>query len=230
MQRHGTIRVPSSLAYRPQPSLFSYPGLRSQAWWDPSSVASDIAPLLANVDAIREEYVRWSASSASDYVPKADEHTLHEGSWDWRSAVLKGRLQAPFQVACPITSGLLQRVPNLLAQDVPFAYAFFSTLRGGARIAPHYGPTNLRLRVHIPLVLPASPAADLGLRVAGQTRRWRRREALVFDDAYEHEAWNASGEERVVLLFDLWHPDLSQRERDAVVRLFDEARKEGWLS
>lgn len=31
---------------------------------------------------------------------------------------------------------------------------------------------------------------------------------LVFDDCYEHEVWNKTEGERVLLLFDLWHPDL----------------------
>lgn len=36
---------------------------------------------------------------------------------------------------------------------------------------------------------------------------------LVFDDSYEHEVWNRTEGERVLLLFDLWHPDLVEEVR-----------------
>ena len=44
-------------------------------------------------------------------------------------------------------------------------------------------------------------------------------EAIVFDDTIEHEAMNGSDALRVVLIFDVWHPDLSAAEREAVAAL-----------
>jgi aspartyl/asparaginyl beta-hydroxylase (cupin superfamily) len=35
---------------------------------------------------------------------------------------------------------------------------------------------------------------------------------VVFNDFLEHEAWNATSGERIVLVVDLWHPDLSEAE------------------
>jgi aspartyl/asparaginyl beta-hydroxylase (cupin superfamily) len=52
-----------------------------------------------------------------------------------------------------------------------------------------------------------------GLRVGNEVRPWREGELLIFDDSIEHEAWNRSNEIRVVLLFDIWRPELSQDER-----------------
>jgi hypothetical protein len=41
----------------------------------------------------------------------------------------------------------------------------------------------------------------------------------------EHEAWNDSGRIRVVLISDLWHPDLTAAERAGIIQLMDaEAR------
>jgi len=42
---------------------------------------------------------------------------------------------------------------------------------------------------------------------------------LIFDDTIEHEAWNLSSEERYVLIFEIWRPELSQRQRQLVARL-----------
>ena len=44
----------------------------------------------------------------------------------------------------------------------------------------------------------------------------RKAGSVVFDDTYEHEAWNRSKEPRVVLIFDLWNPYLTEAERAAV--------------
>ncbi len=43
------------------------------------------------------------------------------------------------------------------------------------------------------------------MQLSGRDRIQVRREGeiFVFDDIYEHEVWNDTGEERVILLFDL---------------------------
>jgi len=72
-------------------------------------------------------------------------------------------------------------------------------LRPGTRIQPHSGYPGPFLRCHLALRVPAG---DCALRVAGETRRWQEGDVLVLDDRVEHEAWNLTAEERVVLLFD----------------------------
>ena len=51
-------------------------------------------------------------------------------------------------------------------------------------------------------------------RSASAKRRGGGRQGtcLVFDDFFEHEAWNHTDEDRVVLIVDLWHPGLSATE------------------
>ena len=113
---------------------------------------------------------------------------------------------------------------------VPFAYAFFSTLHGKSSIDAHCAPANLRLRVHYPLIVPDTDDVEqCGMRVGDTKVRWEEGVPLLFDDSYEHEVWNRTDEERVVLLFDVWHPDLTQGEREAVTDMFGYAREQGWL-
>ena len=35
---------------------------------------------------------------------------------------------------------------------------------------------------------------------------------MVFDDLYEHEVWNRTAEDRIILIVDLWHPEMTARE------------------
>ena len=58
------------------------------------------------------------------------------------------------------------------------------------------------------------------MRVGEEVRVWEEGKCLVFDDAFEHETWNDTAEERVVLLFDLWHPELVRGEREAIAQMF----------
>jgi aspartyl/asparaginyl beta-hydroxylase (cupin superfamily) len=91
----------------------------------------------------------------------------------------------------------------------------FSLLRPGARIPPHHGFMNARLICHLPLIVPP----NCGLRVGNETREWREGEVVVFDDSIEHEAWNSSNEPRAVLIFDVWRPELSDKERHLVTTM-----------
>lgn len=51
----------------------------------------------------------------------------------------------------------------------------------------------------------------------------------MFDDCYEHEVWNLTQSERVLLLVDIWHPELALEERHAILDMFSYARQQGWL-
>ena len=85
---------------------------------------------------------------------------------------------------------------------------------------------NLRLRIHLPIIVPEG---DCALRVGSQVRQWEEGKALVLDDSYEHEVWNKSDGVRVLLLLDVWHPDVTDIERERVQKMFDYAKDKGWI-
>jgi aspartyl/asparaginyl beta-hydroxylase (cupin superfamily) len=101
--------------------------------------------------------------------------------------------------------------------------ALFSLLRPGTHIAPHHGLLNTRLICHIPLITPPG----CRLRVGNEVREWEQGRALIFDDSIEHEAWNDSAETRVVLLFEIWRPEIEEDERRALTAMFEAITAEG---
>jgi aspartyl/asparaginyl beta-hydroxylase (cupin superfamily) len=103
----------------------------------------------------------------------------------------------------------------LIDQRSPIA--LWSLLKPGTHIQPHHGLLNTRLICHIPLIVPHNCA----IRVGNETRSWREGEALIFDDSFEHEAWNKSNETRVILLFEIWRPEISPDERAALTTIFE---------
>ncbi len=97
----------------------------------------------------------------------------------------------------PFTAELLDQVPGLIT-------AMYSVMGPHTRLPAHFGLFKGALRTHIPLHVPPG---DLGaIRVGGQTHHWTEGQAVVFDDAYWHTAWNESDETRVVLLMYFERP------------------------
>jgi aspartyl/asparaginyl beta-hydroxylase (cupin superfamily) len=119
---------------------------------------------------------------------------------------------------CPQTLAALQEAPlTQIKGRAPSV--LFSMLRPGARIPPHTGVTNARLICHLPLIVPPGCA----LRVGNDTREWVEGRGWLFDDSIEHEAWNRSDRTRVILIFDVWKPELSEEERQMVAATFEAA-------
>lgn len=107
---------------------------------------------------------------------------------------------------CPLTQ-IRGRAPSIL----------FSLLRPRSRIPPHTGFLNARLICHLPLIVPGK----CGLRVGNDSREVVEGQAWAFDDSFEHEAWNDSDEPRVILLFEVWRPELTDVERASVAAMFE---------
>jgi tetratricopeptide (TPR) repeat protein len=116
---------------------------------------------------------------------------------------------------CPVTTAAVNKLP-LIQTSGHSPEVFFSILNPGAHIPPHYGLTNYKATVHLPLLVPDACA----IRVGKETRKWSEGQCLIFDDSFEHEAWNNSNEIRALLILEVWNPQLSTVERQAVSAMF----------
>ena len=135
----------------------------------------------------------------------------HSRRWSSYFLWKDGQRQDQACARCPQTAALLERLP-VCRQPGYAPTAMFSALEARTHIPPHTGSTNVRLLAHLPLLLPG-PAR---FRVGNETRKWRMGEAWVFDDTIEHEAWNDADALRVILIFDVWNPLLTEVERELV--------------
>jgi aspartyl/asparaginyl beta-hydroxylase (cupin superfamily) len=141
---------------------------------------------------------------------------LNNPSWSAFYLWKQGDLVPQNAARCPKTVAALA--------DAPFAQVknrspsvLFSLLRAGARIPPHTGEVNTRLICHLPLIVPD----HCSFRVGNETRHLVEGRAWVFDDTMEHEAWNGSERTRVILLFEIWRPELTVEERGLVSAMFE---------
>jgi aspartyl/asparaginyl beta-hydroxylase (cupin superfamily) len=205
------------------PTHFFFPEL-AQREFHPRHLFPWIEELEAATETIASELQAVMAAERTELVPyiQYDEH-LPLAQWrplnrnpDWTAIHLwrNGELIGANARHCPQTLELLAKFPQpTIGGSGP--NAMFSLLAPNTPIPPHVGVNNARLVCHLPLVVPEG----CWFRVGAETRYWKRGEAFVFDDTIEHEALNPSNELRVVFIFDVWHPDLSEAERNAVAAL-----------
>jgi ornithine lipid ester-linked acyl 2-hydroxylase len=133
------------------------------------------------------------------FVPSPDSLTMVADGYDergWRWFALFGgagddaAVAAANRARCPRTAAACESAPGLVN-------AGFSLLQPGTHLYPHCGEMQGVLRCHLPLVVPAG---DVALRFADTVHRWQPGRCVVFDDTFEHEAWNRGDGDRIVLL------------------------------
>jgi aspartyl/asparaginyl beta-hydroxylase (cupin superfamily) len=176
------------------------------------SIAGELAAVMAAERAELVPYIDYE-----DHRPLDQWRDLNRNA-DWTAIHLwkNGERVDANARHCPTTLALLDALPQpLVAGAGP--NAMFSLLAPNTRIPPHVGVSNARLVCHLPLIVPEG----CWFRVGAETRYWCRGEAFVFDDTIEHAAMNPSDQLRVVFIFDVWHPDLSDLERNAVRALIE---------
>lgn len=209
--------------YFQQPEAFYYPELpntqfypREQfPWLDALESATDAMTeelaLLLQDDAAFAPYIQTQPG-----LPNRPDYPLID-SMDWSSAFLwKDGQETPNAARCPRTMAALSDAPLCRIRGRS-PQIMFSQLKAGAHIRPHHGFVNTRLICHVPLIVPPG----CRFRVGNDVRNWEKGKAWVFDDTIEHEAQNASDRTRVVLIFDIWRPELSEEERELVTTLLE---------
>jgi len=192
------------------------PHLRSKAFWTPEEVDAlelerSFKNILQELESMKGKPIVQPYRSPTWANPdlKAADGVGSEGnsSGDWNVLYLflhnldfKENLDL-----FPQTVDAINSIPNW------YCHAFFSVLSPNTHIEKHHGPTNKKLRVHVPLVVPEGGVS--GIRVGDETIIFEKGKLVVFDDSFEHEAWNNhSSKSRICLIVDVWHPDFSIQE------------------
>ena len=208
--------------YESQSAMYHYPGLAPITFFERKDFPW-LDAIEAQTDAIRQEFLAVLAedSGFQPYLQYGDDMPLAQWAelnksprWSAFHLIHDGRRIDANADRCPRTMAALAGAPQP-QQPGRTPSAMFSLLKPHTHIPPHCGVSNSRLVVHLPLVVPG----QCGFRVGNDTREWEVGKAWVFDDTIEHEAWNRSDELRTVLIFDIWHPALSEGERAMISAL-----------
>lgn len=205
-----------------RPTTFYYPQLPQRPFFEREEFPW-IAGLEAATTAIRSELevVLADEAALTPYVagdpdrPVKRHALLGDPRWSAFHLYRNGAPTDAARALCPATLAALGAAP-LPAIEGRAPMALFSVLRPGTHIPPHNGMLNTRLLCHLPLIVPRG----CRLRVGNETRTVEAGRAIIFDDTIEHEAWNDSADTRIVLIFEIWRPELDAAERKALTALF----------
>jgi hypothetical protein len=209
--------------YLQEPTSFYFPGLPQIPWY-----SNDLFPWAAELEAAvpemrleieqvladekgLEPYVQTEAKRAS-----RGHSLLNDAQWSALHLFRDGERVEENARRCPLIIRLLELLPiPRIKHRSPMA--LISILKPGTHIPPHHGMINTRLICHIPLVVPPG----CRLRVGAETRDVVEGKAMIFDDSFEHEAWNDGDSVRAVLLFEIWRPEISEEEKIALTAMFE---------
>jgi len=209
--------------YLPEPRVYLFPGL-PQVQFQPRATLPWLAGLEQATDDIRAELEALTEPGLfKPYVearadrPNADASGMNANP-DWSAIFLwkDGVEQAEIARRCPRTLEALADLPLCRIRGRTPSI-LFSRLTPGAAIPPHHGLINTRLICHLPLIVPPG----CRFRVGNDQRDWQAGQAWAFDDTIEHEAINQSPQDRTILIFDVWKPEMTTEERDLVTAMFE---------
>jgi hypothetical protein len=201
--------------------VWMMPGLKRDPLWTASTntAMENLFSLFedpANFEAILEE-----CRSVSELKGTWKENHLPSGSWKTYFLMNQGTWDEEKSSHCPQTRRLLESC-GCLMEGVVYGNVLFSVLRRGSAIEPHTSPCNFRLRCHLAL----NASAGFSLRVGKLTASWETGRLLVFDDSFVHSVAHRGDlgqevEDRVVLIFDIWHPEITHSEQKALKYIFE---------
>jgi aspartyl/asparaginyl beta-hydroxylase (cupin superfamily) len=210
-------------APKQEPLLLDYPRLPAIPFYD-RALFPWLETLEAATPIITAELEALLAGGMDDFAPyiaypkgapvnqwgELNHSRKWSSLWLWKD----GARQDAVCERCPQTAALLESLP-MCRQDGFAPTAVFSALQPHTHIPAHTGSSNVRLLTHLPLILPG-PAR---FRVGNTVRDWKMGEAWVFDDTIDHEAWNDADAMRVILIFDVWNPYLSEAEQSLITAM-----------
>lgn len=196
------------------PTILGVPGLLNNNPWHeiPSYIKETLNDAL--LASIRIEYYQLS-NLKDDYwtenisLPLKSYHDKYSKNKQWKVYHIMEEGHWNIQ-PCELCPNLYKWLKTLPVCDCSFGYIYFSVLSSGTVIAPHYGSSNCKLRIQIPIIVPDNNDNCI-LTVGGESRVYQKDPSaiMVFDDSYLHSVHNKTDQDRIVLLIDVWNPELS---------------------
>ncbi len=149
-----------------------------------------------NFSVIKNEFLRLSPQ---DLIPWPETSLYDQETASWKVFPLYkfGEKDVQNCQRFPETTRLIEQVPGL--RNVAF-----SCTSPGLHIKPHVGYSQDYLRYHLAIIV--SEPDKCGIRIGVRVEKWHEGKSLIFDDSCEHEAWNNSSTDKVLLMIDFDRP------------------------
>ena len=206
-----------------QRSLYNENGLRAQPVWSlqETGIGRQLKEIQMKWLDIKKEALTVLDAKTGGFINET-ENLKDTGFWAQYDLFVQGRKNVENCAKTPLTCSLIESIPEIATNRR--GQVKFSVMKSGTHVHPHSGPTNCRLRAHLGLQIPkvSDPGSKFKLRVADQYLSWKNGDMFVFDDSFDHEVWFESENKnlsRLVLIMDMWHPDLTPEKRRSLTAI-----------
>lgn len=202
------------------------PGLKAVEFWDSTAdPQQDVwaKKLAKQYKALKKEFTQVTAdmeqlmNKGNNIWAGALTEDASSYGVGWKTLVLmnRGRWDPVNVNLFPVTAKAVRD------SGIPAMEVFFASMQPHTSIQLHSDFTNFVLTSHLALDIPYSGENQCRLTVGDQTREWINGQVMLFDTSILHDAVNESDKTRYILMFRVWHPDLTQTERDALQFTYD---------
>ena len=135
----------------------------------------------------------------------------------WSTLVLKDR-----GIWDEVNCNLFPKTSKAVSKcGIPATEVFFACIKPNTDIKLHSDFTNFVLTSHLAIDIPESGNNKCRLTIGDETRQWINGEVMVFDTSLMHDAVNEADTTRYILMARIWHPDLTEVERNALQYIYD---------
>ena len=201
------------------PSFLFIPNLPSTPFSDVSAVEG-LDTFINTLSAHKDVFISRLSGANERYihdigaVPDTEDWAQLAQKWNSLHLMKGGKFtdngdNLPDEVKTLFNSPILTHCPVHAPEVV------ISVLQPRTKIPPHFGISNLKWTLHIPLIINDKSY----LHVANERCYWSEgKSAILFDDSYQHSAENEDETARAVLIIDIWNPHLTLTEREDVAQ------------
>lgn len=201
--------------YYQRPNVYES-NLTAKPIWDPKEF-DFVKKLEDNFDKIEKEVDLIESDLEKKKLITEVNEDIYSGKWNDLFFYTNGVRNNVTCTAFPEIAKIIDSIPEI--QGVNPGCVCLSFIYPGSKVTPHFGISNNKLRLHLGIKnLEDSTlyVKDKGFNKDAKTLslKWKKGKVFIFDDSFKH--WvinNSKGDKpRVILLIDLWHPDLSKED------------------
>jgi len=198
-----------------QRSSYNVENLKAQPWWTAKEARVEklVEKLEKHYLTIQKEAMAIFDQYKHKMEKEAESLSVDNGKSDWRQFTFyeRGKRNDRNCALAPKTCNIIEKVGGSRVTGCKRGQSKFSVMVPGTEVWPHVGPSNTRLRLHLGLKVPKDKE-NVRITCGGISKHWEEGKAFIFDDSFEHEVSHQASESRMILIMDIWHPELTQKQ------------------
>ncbi|KAL7076281.1 hypothetical protein ACQ4LE_004893 [Meloidogyne hapla] len=224
LQNFKRIDDALKLSLQDNAEIFFRMNLREFPIWEENDLPNEF---IGNVNILERNYKmivkEMEKAFKCGHLWIKNENIYNKTNWFTYFLIKDGNWQEECCNECPELVKLLKEFDNdYLLNNCSFCNVNFSMLPANSAIPEHIGTTNIRLRIHYGLEIPSGNGKEnCFMKVGNKKFYWTAGKATIINTSFLHSVSSIGcSEDRIVLIIDFWHPDLTKEEKEILKNIF----------